>query len=127
MVEATLVLAIASGQSTVPKFTVSSEPPAPPPPQAPNKNIPATSKNPKSAALADLPPLFIYHAPFACLNHRRITALCSEVDRGSLAQPNAALMVSPIFLPGSSITSILRRIDAAWVNITANRYKLKQS
>src|SRR3712207_189412 len=90
MVEATLVLAIASGQSTVPKFTVSSALSPPPPPQAPNKNAPATSKNPKSAALADLPPLFIYHAPFAHLYHRRIKLKQSRKSERSV-RPQSAL------------------------------------
>src|SRR3954468_5344711 len=58
MVDATLVFSIASGQSTVPNFTVLE--PAPPPPQAPNKNEPKTSRSPNSAALTYLPPLPIY-------------------------------------------------------------------
>src|SRR5215204_165010 len=55
MVAATLVLATASGQSTIPNLIGPSE--LAPPPQAPNANVPATNKSPKSAALINLTPL----------------------------------------------------------------------
>src|SRR5215210_915030 len=59
---------MASGQSTVPNFTVSSDspaPPPPPPPQAPKMNAPTTSKRQKSATLINLPPLSTYPNPFS--------------------------------------------------------------
>src|SRR5919112_1537771 len=63
MVEETFVLAMASGQSTVPNLTGSSA--LSPPPQAPNTNALTTSKRPSTAALINLPPLSTDRNPFS--------------------------------------------------------------
>src|SRR5918998_3731124 len=128
MVEATLVLAIASGQSTVPKFTVSSALSPPPPPQAPNTNAPATSKNPNSAALADLPPLFIYHAPFAYPYHRRIkpkqsrkserSALLKVPCAGNALRPGIRALSSISCQAAPRLPRVLRGITSRLVYYT---------